>query len=191
MVRLARHLRKHGFATEQFGYVTFTQDYKRIARRLRSRMEDLACRAPYAVVCHSLGGVLTREALRSVEFPLPRHVIMLGTPNTRSRMAEWAMRYTPWGLFVGQAGRKLADPLFFASLPLPPVPYTVIAGTKGFRLAPVPFHGEANDTLVSVSETRLDVGERHVVLPVGHTFMMNQPSVREAIVEALKSATPE
>ena len=66
-------------------------------------------------------------------------------------------------------------------LPVPSIPLTVIAGTGGPTLRWGPLAGEVNDGLVAVSETRMGEHEEHIELPVWHTFMMNDPRVREII----------
>jgi len=185
---LDRRLRSDGFSTASFGYFPPFESYHRIVIRLRGRMNQIARSGPYGVVAHSMGGVLVRAALGSTDTLPPKHVVMLGTPNKRSRMAEWAARYTPWGLLVGEAGRKLADPHFFSSLPIPQIPCTIVAGTKSSPIGSGPFGDEANDSLVAVSETVLEAGERHVTFPVGHTFMMNNALVTSVILDTMRRA---
>lgn len=184
---LMRRLRRHGFATEHFGYAAFVEPYERIVRRLRRRLRSVQAE-PYAVVAHSLGGVLVRSALGPGDIGLPVHVIMLGTPNRRPLLAPRARRVAPWRWWTGECGALLASEDFYDRLPPLRSPYTLIAGTGGARGRWSPFRHEPNDGLVAVDETRLHDGDRALEFPVRHTFIMNSTAVQQAVVAALKTA---
>ena len=185
---LIRRLRGWGYATEQFGYAAVAQRYDDIVSRLIHRVERLAGAGPYAVIGHSLGGVLLRSALPHVTGPLPRHFIMLGTPNRPPRLAQVLGVHWVYRRIMGECGVNLCSPQFYASLPLPDVPYTIVAGTAGPRGRRSPFGDEPNDGIVAVSETRIGDDDAIVVLPVTHTFMMNNAGVHEVIRCALMRA---
>ncbi len=187
LVWLARALSRAGYRPAQFGYLAFAESYGRIRERLRSRLSLLAAGGPYAIVAHSLGGLLVRAALADLVVPPPEHVVMLGTPNRRSRMAEWVVRLAPWRWLAGEAGRKLADPDFYAELPGLSVPYTVIAGTRGLRFGWLPFGGRVNDGMVAVDETSVAPTDQVIEVAASHTFMMNRRRVRRAVLYALDS----
>jgi hypothetical protein len=184
---LAGAIRRSGYPTAQFGYVACAEPYDRILERLRSRCSALAAEGPYAIVAHSLGGLLVRAALAEPDVPPPEHVVMLGTPNQRSRTAEWAVRFAPWRWIAGEAGRKLADRSFYAGLPGLSVPYTIIAGTRGLRLSSLPLGGRANDGLVAVEETGVEPDDEVIEILATHTFIMNRRRVLRAVLRALKS----
>jgi alpha-beta hydrolase superfamily lysophospholipase len=63
---LVHRLRRWGYCTEQFGYAAIAQRYDSIVASLVDRLERLAAAAPYAVIGHSLGGVLLRSAIPRV-----------------------------------------------------------------------------------------------------------------------------
>jgi hypothetical protein len=185
---LIRRLRSWGYATEQFGYAAVAQRYDAIVSRLIERLERLARAGPYAVIGHSLGGVLLRSALDHVTGPLPQHLIMLGTPNRSPRLAQVLGMHPVYRRIMGECGINLSSPLFYASLPLPNVPYTIIAGTAGPRGRWSPFGDEPNDGIVAVGETPICDDDPVVVLPVTHTFMMNNADVHEVIRRVLTAA---
>jgi hypothetical protein len=81
---------------------------------------------------------------------------MLGTPNHVPRLAHRFHRWWPYRLVNGQCGQLLAEPSFFAQLPRPTVPTTVIAGTKSWPRPLSLFGGVPNDGVVAVEEARLD-----------------------------------
>ncbi len=187
---LARALQRAGFQVAHFGYVACAEPYARVVDRLRTRIRTLAAEGPYAIVAHSLGGLLVRGALDGSGIPVPYHVVMLGTPNRRSRMAEWAVRLAPWRWIAGEAGRKLADQDFYRALPRLPSPYTLIGGTRGLRLSWLPLGGRQNDGLVAVEEMRLEPDDHVIAVPASHSFMMNRRSVQQAVLQALSESSP-
>jgi hypothetical protein len=185
---LAKFLRQQGYPSERLGYVAAFEGFCRIQSRVRQRLERLSQTGePYVVLGHSLGGLALRAALPVVR-PAPLHLIMLGTPNQSPRLARRLHRLWLYRLLCGESGQLLASPEFFAGLPLPQIPYTIIAGSAGFHGRWNPFGSDENDRLVAVEETRITPTDRPVVLDVGHTFMMNHAKVWHVIAEVLAQA---
>lgn len=182
---LARTLRRCGGAVESFSYAAFVQPYGTILDRLVRRLDRLAAGGDYAVVGHSLGGVLLRDALPRIHGNPPRHLVMLGTPNHPPRVARLASGFPPFRWLAGDCGARLCDAAFYARLPPPAVPCTVVAGTRGITGRWSPFGAEPNDGLVAVTEARLDGAGTLVTLPVAHTFMMSNAAVQAATCRAL------
>jgi pimeloyl-ACP methyl ester carboxylesterase len=190
MRRLGRALRQAGHDVQYARYVVTIEGLDRMVDRLHARMQRLADGGqPYLVVGHSLGGVLARLAFeRSPALPrLPEHLIMLGPPNRPPRIARKLRRFWPYRLINGEVGQLLADPGFVAALPVPCIPYTIVAGTGGRRGRWSPFGNEPNDGLVAVSETRCTPEDTVIEVPARHTFMMNHPVVRKVIREIVDS----
>jgi hypothetical protein len=188
LLGLARDLRRAGHRTELVAYSGALESYEGIVARVRRRLVGAAhLGEPYAIVAHSLGGLIARAALDqwSPEWPLPRHILMLGTPNQLPRLARRFHRWWPYRLVNGQCGQLLAEPTFFAKLPRPTVPTTVIAGTRSWPRAFSLFGEAPNDGVVAVDEARLDSGAAFMELPASHTFMMNNRQVRAAVREIL------
>jgi hypothetical protein len=185
LLSLEQRLQTAGHRTEQFGYFAFAESFDQIADRLWQRLAALAHPGPYAIVAHSLGGVLTRAALSLGTGAAPDHIVMLGTPNQPPRLATYAWHLPPFRWVTGQCGQNLARPDFYHSLPGLPSPYTIIAGTGGLTGPWSPFGDDLNDGIVALSETRLLPDDRIVEHPVWHTFMMNDPEVQQAVLQAL------
>jgi hypothetical protein len=183
MYGLARYLDRRGHRTELFGYAATLRSFAAITERLHRRLERIDDTGePWGVIGHSLGGLLLRAALPGLR---PRHFVMLGVPNRCPRLARRMRRFWPYRLINGDPGQRLADEQFFAELPVPLSPYTIIAGTAGPVGRWSPFGPDRNDGLVAVDETRIRDDDRPVLLPVGHTFMMTRRSVRAAVTDAL------
>ena len=184
LIRLEWYLQEAGWTTEQFGYVAVAETFDRIVERLRISLHTLSNQGAYGIVAHSLGGLLTRAALGLSSIELPKHIVMLGTPNQLPRLATHAWRLPPFRWWTGQCGLNLTNPDFFASLPIIESTYTIIAGTGGPTGFFSPFGDELNDGIVALSETRLSDQEHIVQLPVLHTFMMNDSRVQKAVEQA-------
>ncbi|HET9465428.1 MAG TPA: alpha/beta fold hydrolase [Gemmatimonadales bacterium] len=187
LLRLSRFLRQMGHRPERLGYVAALESFERIRARVRRRLEALSRDGePYAVIGHSLGGLALRAALPGLD-PLPQHLIMLATPNQVPRLARRLHRLWPYRLVCGESGQLLARKEFYAQLPPPPVPYTIISGNAGPCGPRSPFGYEANDWIVAVEETKITPGDNPTIFQVGHTFMMNDGRVHAAIRRALAS----
>lgn len=186
LLRLEWSLKKEGWATEQFNYLAVTETFDQIVDRLRVRLQVLASQSQgaYGIVAHSLGGLLVRVALGSGCLVMPRHIVMLGTPNQLPRLALHAWKIPPFRWWTGQCGLNLTQAEFFTSLPKLESSYTIVAGTAGWRGLLSPFGDELNDGIVAVKETKIDDRDRLIQLPVLHTFMMNDSIVQQTVTQA-------
>jgi pimeloyl-ACP methyl ester carboxylesterase len=182
---LAHALSRAGHRPEFFAYSPALDTHQRILRRLITRMRALSeHREPIALVGHSYGGLLLRAAAGEVSDLEVNHLVMLGTPNQPPRLGGAYHRW-PLRTLRGDCGRNLSDHNWYKSLPIPHYPYTLVAGTAGWRGRGGPFRGEANDGLVAVSETRIVAVDEPVLVPVLHTFLMNSRHVHRLILERL------
>jgi pimeloyl-ACP methyl ester carboxylesterase len=196
MAVLAHRLKKAGHRPSLFGYQILLHPLGGIAERLRDRVcrvlaGDLTREGgpvPYAIVGHSLGGVVARMAGPELPPGLCR-LVLLASPARPPATALALERNRLFHRLTRDAGERLRDPAFFAALPRPEVPTLVIAGTRGPSSLRLPFAGHPNDGVVRVSETALEGVERLDVHGV-HTFLMNRRDVFEAIREFLDGPPP-
>ncbi|MBN1993009.1 MAG: alpha/beta hydrolase [Anaerolineae bacterium] len=171
-----------------FGYATYLQTFDSITRRFARTIRDEIGDAPYAIVSHSLGGIIARAVLPELASHPPQHLVMLAPPNQPARIAK-IMRPNPlyWWI-TWDCGRKLADDAFYDTLPLPTVPTTIIAGTRGVDglLQQAIFGTETvNDSILSAQETGLGEGYEVILVPATHAFIMNSKEVAATVLEIL------
>jgi hypothetical protein len=184
---LASHLRRAGHHTRFFGYSPTLESVPHIVHRLTTRLRELArAGRPVGLVGHSLGGLLLRSALPEVPGLRVHRLVLLGCPQTPARAAQIASRWLPFRLVTRSCGRFLAAE---GAVPLPAVPYTLIAGTAGPAGRWSPFGDEPNDGLVGVAETRIRPADAPLLVPALHSFLMDHPAVRSAVAAAMMSDT--
>lgn len=181
LLSLEWQLQQSGWQTEHFAYFAFAESFDHIVQRLRQQLQAIAQQGAYGIVAHSLGGILTRAALGVGAIRLPEHIVMLGTPNQSPRLAALAWHLPPFRWWTGECGFNLNNQAFYGSLPKLDTPYTIIAGTGGWRGSLSPFGHELNDGIVALSETHLSPHDEIIQFPVMHTFMMNHPQLQATV----------
>jgi pimeloyl-ACP methyl ester carboxylesterase len=186
---LAYSLRRYGHDPRFFGYVAMVEAWPAVQARLRKRLTRMARSGnEYAVIAHSLGGVLTAGALADwpPHVPRPSHLITLGTPVRPPRLARKVSRFAAFRLATGEAGRRLSEPETYAPLRALDCRWTAICGTagpRGKRIAA--FGAELNDGVLAVSEAESTAASATVQVGALHTFLMNDKSARALIRNAL------
>jgi hypothetical protein len=182
---LGRRLARQGHSVHYFGYAAFLESFDQIVNRLVAAVRAAADSHPYALIGHSLGGILARAALPRLADMPPRYLVMLAPPNQAPMLARRMYRQPLYRLATGDCGGRLADSAFYASLPQPTVHTMIIAGTAGPRGRWSPFGDRPNDGVVAVEETRLGGDSEVILVPSIHTLIMNSPRVTKAISELL------
>jgi hypothetical protein len=185
---LGRRLAQHGHELRYFGYAAFLESFDQIVARLVATIGAAADQDPYALIGHSLGAILARAALPALAHRPPRHLVMLAPPNQAPLLARRLRKHPLYRLLTRDCGGKLADQAFYATLPLPTIRTTIIAGTAGPRGRWSPFGDRLNDGLVAVEETRLGPNAEVILVPSVHTLIMNSPQVTRTICELLEGS---
>ncbi len=207
MATLANRLKESGYTVLSFGYSSTREGVEDHARALAKVIGHLDRYAgPEGVneihlVAHSLGNLVIRRYLHSdqgqdaqpaiVDSRIGR-VVMLAPPNQQPQRAKFWSQSSIWGraysVVAGKAGHDLAAGWedLNHSLAVPKVEFAIIAGGKGDGRG---WHwgipGD-DDGTVSVDETRLPGAADFAVVPVSHTFIMNDSRVLEMTVNFLR-----
>ena len=159
-----------------------------LGARAAAHIESLSAdssHAPVDIVSHSMGGLVTRAALRHA--PPVGRIVMLAPPNQGARMAEAARTVLP---FHRLGWDPLAPLLPGAPDDLPDgtdVEIGVLTGGRGHRHGYNPLLGGDNDGKVRVDEAALPGATDFLVLPAHHTFVMAWPAVLSQVVHFLQT----
>lgn len=185
MLRLRRRLGRAGHHGVLFGYAPTFESLEHAAARLAKRMRALGDE-PYALVGHSLGSVIIRNALAQLPVP-PVACAFLAPPMVACRAARFFSRFRLYKILAGEMGLRLADAAFMDALPLPQVPTRLYVGVSGPRRRGLPFGTDANDMILSVAEATGRFAGVVVEVPAVHTFIMHSRVVADDLTGFLDS----
>lgn len=144
-------------------------------------------------VTHSLGGILVRQYLAQNEVKNLGNVVMLGPPNNGSEVVDQFQSTAISNWFFSKVNGPAGDQLGTVNGNLPSAlgavnfNLGVIAGNVSYS----PVFSRAidgdDDGKVSVESSKVAGMKDHIVLPVSHTFMMNDDTVIENIQAFIKN----
>ena len=164
---LAARLRAAGFDAQVFGYPSVMGGPEVAVPSLIAHLRNSG---PVAVVGHSLGGLITLEALRQApDLPVSR-VVCLGSPLRGSGAARGLAGHAWSAPVLGRSGRLLQQG-FERWDGNPPV--GMVAGNVAHGVGRwfTRFDGDSDGT-VAVEETRLPGQADHCVIPSSHSGLV-------------------
>ena len=187
--RLERALQVAGFATLNIDYASRKKPIAALADDIHPAIARFAEReAPLHFVAHSMGGLVTRAYIAKHRPDRLGAVVMLGTPNGGSEVADLLSGSRLYRGFYGPAGLELTTARRPDALPAVDYPVGVIAGNRfidpvaGLFVLPKP-----NDGRVSVQSATLAGMADHIVLKASHTELPRHGVAIEQTIAFLKN----
>jgi pimeloyl-ACP methyl ester carboxylesterase len=192
--RTALSFRKMQLALERAGFATINLDYPSRRKALEALAEDIhpavqlfADRTgrPIHFVCHSMGGLLARVYIARYRPSHLGRVVMLGTPNSGSEIADRLKDFAIYRAFFGPAGQQLGtqrDAAIEALFPPVDYPVGIIAGNRSIDPVAGMMLPKPHDGRVSVANSRLEGMADHVVVASSHPWLVRNG---EAIAQTI------
>jgi pimeloyl-ACP methyl ester carboxylesterase len=180
--RTARSFRKMQTALEGCGFATLNQDYASRRKALETLAEDIhpsiqrfadGIDGSVHFVGHSMGGLLARVYLARYRPKRLGRVVMLGTPNSGSEIADRLKNFGAYRAFFGPAGQQLGTQRTVVDdAMLPNYPVGIIAGDRSIYPITSAFLPKPHDGRVSVANTKLEGMADHIVVRTSHPWLM-------------------
>ncbi len=197
MYKLCRYLAEEGkYTVFNVSYPTTRGSVGDHARSLDSIIDNLDGIEEINFVGHSLGNLVVRHYLADNTQPdlgiqpdkRIKRMVMLGPPNQGAELAEALDRVGLFHIVAGSAGTQLAHDWerLDARLAIPAFEFGILAGGRGSEKGFNPFLAGDDDLVVSVADTKLPGAADFAVLPVLHSFMMNDPAVMQQTLRFLE-----
>lgn len=188
LIKLQQAVDSAGFATRNIGYPSREKPLSMLVDDIHPAIAPFADDNEGAThfVCHSMGGLLARAYIARYRPARLGRVVMLGTPNGGSEIADVLKDRLFYRMYFGPAGQQLVtsrDAETEALLPPVDYPVGVIAGNRSLDPIASRFMLRgADDGRVTVARTKLDGMADHLVIPASHAFMMkNKVAIKQTI----------
>lgn len=178
MAKLAGFLSAHGYRVVNVGYPSTKFSISDLVDIIRPEIDGAAKEAGddrVHFVGYSMGGLIVRAFLRNYRPANLGRVVMVGTPNSGSQIADFLKNWPLFRKVYGPAGQQLITDQTAMTELFGTVDYElgIIAGNRTIDPVSSLIIGlrVPNDGKVSVESTRLDGASAHIVIPANHTFL--------------------
>ena len=185
MFKLASVLQKYHYIVVNRSYPSTQKSIKTLANQVIPPMVN-ECLKQHAkrihFVTHSLGGIILQQYLHKNRITKLDYVVMLAPPNHGSQLAD--LLHKRW-FFRRVLGPNIAElTTKKGSIPMLHGQYKIGIIAGNYNLNPIgnKIFAEPNDGKVAVSSTKIDQMSDFIVMPVTHTFIMQNPLVEKQIL---------
>ena len=180
---LDTRLQQAGYKTLNFPYVAQGHSLEEVAQDFCDFIEENVETKAYHLIAHSLGNLVIRLGFKNGYPPGLGRIVMLAPPNRPTELAR-ALRDNPiYKWFSSEKDWQFASDDFYAQLPIPEIPFGIIAGNRGQAV----MLKEPNDGVITVESTKLEGMADWIVVPHAHTFIMNSRLVAELCAAFIKN----
>ncbi len=181
-----------GFAALNLGYDSRSKPLQSLAEDIHPAIQRFAQDIDGSLhfVAHSMGGLLARVYLAKYRPPSLGRVVMLGTPNGGSEIADRLKNLAVYRAYFGPAGQQLTterDPATQAILAPPDYPVGIIAGNRSIDPLSSALLPKPNDGRVSVENTRLAGMADHVVVGASHPWLVRNTAAIDQTITFLRN----
>lgn len=187
---MASYLRENGYLVDNIHYKTRKNSLETHKKTLRECFNKHSNAGRIDLVGHSMGGIVIRETLRDVKPDNLGRVVMLGTPNKGSQIADLFENNFFYQKFFGVIGRELTTQFQEKSTANLSIEYDlgIIAGTccwtHPWFMSSIP---GPHDGLVQTERTKLEGARDYIELYATHTFMAWNRSVQKQTIHFLQN----
>lgn len=180
MQGLADFIEQNNYKVLNINYPSSRHDILSLAKLIHPQIRDFATQVTKIhFVGYSMGGLIIRAYL-NLYMPINlAQVVMLGTPNKGSEVADFLQDYWIYKKLYGPAGQQLiTEQTSFKDI-FGSVNYElgVIAGKSPYYFIANRIINEESDGRVSINNTKLDGMKEHVVVNSGHTWLSTNKEV--------------
>lgn len=187
---LEKFLKKGGYDTLNIGYKSTRHSLEEIIDWIHPKIQEFAAKhdGKLHFVAYSMGGLVTRAYIAKYRPENLGRVVMLGTPNQGSEVADRVADWMFYKWSYGPAGQQLVtDQKKFKHL-FGDIDYEIgiLAGDCSIDPISSRLIGKPNDGKVSIDSTKLEGMKDHAVLRVSHTFFPHRRIAWEHTLKFLK-----
>lgn len=180
---LKNYLKRQGYEVYSYNYPSPKYSIQEHGIYLSQFIKNLLEKNPGVkinFITHSLGGIITREALSSLSQKQLKNIgslIMLAPPNQGSKLAKFSTKMFPLLTFPIKPLAELSSDQssYVHYVPVPNIKIGIIAGRYDAKVPP--------------EFARLEGQNEPVIVNSNHTFIMNNATTRQLIMNFLKKGT--
>jgi pimeloyl-ACP methyl ester carboxylesterase len=187
---LATFLKNSGFEVLNLGYPSTQYTIQQLADIIHEKIAPFVASISGKIhfVGYSMGGLVIRAYMKKYKPSNLGRVVMIGTPNKGSEVADFLRNFKIYQKLYGPAGQQLiTDQEKFKHI-FAETDFEIgsIAGNKDYYFISDRLIGKPNDGQVSIESTQLDNLKDHIVLPCNHFFFPFDKTMWNQVVHFLE-----